>query len=310
MAQGFSSETELINFINFLIPKLGQGTGIGDDAAVVNTNGKKIVLTTDSLVENIHFKTRWVSPEFLGRKAAVSNLSDIAAMGAWPLYALVSLNLPHNLRSRNFIQKLYRGFDIEFDLTKTKIVGGNITSSEELTITLTLIGEVERPLLRSLARVADLIFCTGFLGSADRELNLLLKGQIKQMEYIAPQRIGFGQILAQENLATACIDVSDGLALDLNRLCQASGVGALLYQNKIPKKSGVNIRHALFGGEDYELLFSAAHKNIDNIILVSQKTKTPIFQIGEIKPRHFGIIISHNGHSRKLPAKGWDHLQK
>ena len=319
----FNSESDLITYISALLPKNPKQviTGIGDDAAVIEPSVKQIVMTTDTLVEGSHFLSSWLNPFVLGRRAAVSNLSDISAMGGLPLYALVSLILPAEFWGKSFIKELYQGLTNEFSVSQTKIVGGNIAKGKELSVTLTLIGSiVGKPLTRNGAKMGDLVCCTGFLGSAASELYLLLNKKQKYMQYVSQQRVVFAKHLVSERLATAGIDISDGLALDLHRLCTASNTGALIFEKELPVTADVcklakqyNQRldgWLLYGGEDYELLFTVKKENLKSLQDLARSQKTLVSVIGEITSRKKGVKIK-NRESRveDLLPRGWDHLK-
>lgn len=303
----FLSEYAIIEFLQKQNKTLSKGDiGIGDDAAVVDIPEGKLVVTTDSLVENVHFKTSWVTPEFLGRKAALTNISDISAMGATPLYALISLIFPKIYFSESFIRSLYKGFKKEFHPLGVSIIGGNISKGESLSVTITVIGRSDnKPLTRTGARVGDLICVTGTLGKAKEELDALMSGRKKKWTLLPPNRLSFAQKLAERQLATSCIDVSDGLSIDLHRLIKASNVGAEI--QALARGPLANIDLTLYGGEEYELLFTIPKDRIDECKALSRIEKTPVSIIGEVVDRNNVTLIMKNGKRVLLKPKGWDH---
>lgn len=309
----FSSEDAFVSFLKSIVPRFGAALGIGDDAAVVWVGEKQIVLTTDSLVENVHFKREWVTPLYLGKKAARVNLSDIAAMGAVPTHALVSLVLPKSWYRKSIISGLYDGLRWAFVPHRVEIIGGNVSTGENIIITLTLIGKVDgKPLLRSNARVEDILFCTGTLGAAACEVSLLLEKKKKSMDIIPPDRIAFANLLSRQDDSIAAIDVSDGLAADLGRLCSQSSVGAVVRKEAIPLSPGAQLPdHGLYGGEDYELLFTAKKDDMSTINNLGQRLKTKVVQIGEIVGKSSGVTITdRQGQSTPLEIRGWDHVKR
>ncbi|MFC1711133.1 thiamine-phosphate kinase [Patescibacteria group bacterium] len=303
--------------------------GIGDDVAIVKHSANKwLLLTTDSLIEDSHFKKNWFKPFSLGKKAAAINLSDISSKGGTPKYALISLGLPFDLKT-SFVDKLYDGLISEFSKAKVQIVGGNITRSTKILIDIFLVGEIKPKMavLRSTAKIGDLVLHTGFLGEARAGFKILEKGLQKESSllerFLKPKpRLKEGQILAERKLVSSMMDISDGLWQDLGMLCQASSVGVELWQNKIflsekLKKAGkiLNmdpLKLALQGGEDYELLFTCKKKNADKIKkMLKSKTNIKVSIIGKIKPLSYGRkIVNKDRKQSEIFIKGWDHFKK
>ncbi|HYP49788.1 MAG TPA: thiamine-phosphate kinase, partial [Pyrinomonadaceae bacterium] len=259
--------------------------GIGDDCAVISQNSKiDLVVTADLLVEDIDFRLDWASAEFVGHKALAVSLSDVAAMGAKPLWALVSIGIPEKIWNTDFVGKFYAGW---FDLAKkfnVELVGGDVSRTpDKIVVDSIVAGETKKncALLRSGAKAGDLIFVTGKLGGAAAGLRLLEsdfrfdseKGLRKNFirKQLAPHpQVEIGLKLSEKKLATAMLDLSDGLSSDLSHLCRASKVGARLVAEKIPMEKNLPqvlkqnkdvISFALNGGEDFELLFTARPKD-------------------------------------------------
>jgi len=311
--------------------------GIGDDCAAYSTSSDKIVLATcDMLVENVHFTLSTCSPRQLGRKSMAVNISDVAAMGGIPRNALLSLGAPSDT-SVEFIDQLADGIKDEAKLFEVNVIGGDtVRSPLGLVINITLIGEVEPDLIikRSTARPGDLIMVTGELGGSAAGLILLLEGEkyssiplniVKEVKlaHLSPvPRIKEGRIIARGKLATSMIDISDGLASDLTRICEASNVGAKVYASEVPifpaaKEVGSLIKKnplalALYGGEDYELLFSASPEKADDIIkLFKKELGTKVSIIGEIRDKQEGIKVEDlQGKVVGLQPKGYNHFRK
>ncbi|MDD3725899.1 MAG: thiamine-phosphate kinase [Candidatus Ratteibacteria bacterium] len=252
------NEDQIIEFIKrHLKPK--QKTvvvGPGDDTAVLSYNNREyLLLTTDCIVEDVHFTRSEATLFQIARKSIAVNLSDIAAMGGIPLYALVCAGLPDGLTRRELAQ-LIKGLKSATDIFNFDIVGGNLTRSEKLFIDVSLTGKVEKRYLklRSGAQPGDLIFVTGTLGGSYLKKHLTFTPRVKE-----------SRELIKKVPISAMMDISDGLSTDLTRLAKASGVGFKIYLEKIPvsqdavkisKNSKEEIQHALCDGEDYELLFT------------------------------------------------------
>ena len=252
------SELEFIEFIKHANQsKIQGGVGIGDDAAVIFSDGvKEVVIATDMLLETKHFDLVVDAPELVGRKALAVNISDLAAMGATPCYAFVSLAFPKDfgmLRAK----RIWRGLQNLADEYRIQIVGGDTNSwNSGLVINVSLVGTAPKGgcVLRSGAQAGDIIYVTGSLGGS------LISGH--HLSFIP--KLKESHCLLKKVRPTAMIDISDGLVRDLNHICEASGVGANLISNKIPISDRVpsnlpdslRLSAALHDGEDFELLFT------------------------------------------------------
>ena len=312
--------------------------GVGDDCALLDLGGDDLVLMTcDSQVEAVHFTLQTSSPEQIGRKALAINLSDIAAMGGVPRYALVSLILPPHL-SLELLDGIYAGLRQEAELYHTTIVGGNIAGvgkSGPLIIDITLLGTIERgqALLRNGANVGDLLCVTGTLGDSAAGLYTLLHADqpypsealsfVRKRHCVPQPRLPEGRLLSQLGAghATAALDISDGLSGDLCHICERSHVGARIELAHLPLSSAMRLiatgagrdplHWALHGGEEYELLFTispGSEQAVSKAIL--EATGTPVTIIGTICPPDQGIKIVHpDGHEEPLTVQSWDHLR-
>jgi thiamine-monophosphate kinase len=299
----------------------GLRVGPGDDAAVVRPKpGVEWVLTTDAFLENVHFLLRVHGPDAVGYKALARATSDLAAMGARPLYFLLSLALPPSCTGKwfdGFLAGMARAARC-FGLT---LAGGDTTRSPLAAINLTLIGEVGRgqAVLRSGALPGHLICVSGTPGEAELGLQLLkrrgpkVSKKLLQKHLYPEPRLQLGKWLAKNRRATAMIDTSDGLSTDLQHLCDASGVGAKLWAAKIPKgmvpslasRIGLDpLRLALDGGDDYELLFTVSKRFGRH--LPRAVGGVPITVIGEITRQKRIVFVDESGRIRKLQARGWD----
>lgn len=284
--------------------------GIGDDAAVIRWDANKFILfTTDSLIEGIHFSLELLSPYQIGEKAMVVNLSDIAAMGGIPKYALASVALTPET-SVTFVNELYRGIVETAAKFAVSIVGGDtVRSPKNAVISISLLGEVTEEFLvcRSGAKAGDRIFVTGHLGAITAAR---LSGK-----YISPPfLINEGREIIKKFKPTSMIDISDGLSSDLLRICEASGVGAKIYEEAIPiseeaavaaKKIGKTpLKLALEGGEDYQLLFTAAARKNESLFLPG----VSVSEIGKISKKKELLLIDAKGNCRQLLPRGYNHF--
>jgi len=284
------------------------------------------VLTTDAFLENVHFLLRVHPPEAVGYKALARATSDLAAMGARPLYFLLSLALPEACTKKwfdDFLDGMSRAAR-KFGLV---LAGGDTTRYPLVAINITVIGQVApgRAVLRSGARPGDLLCISGRLGAAELGLRLMLRKLHNQKEwkkllkkYFYPEpRLALGEWLAKNGRATAMIDTSDGFSTDLAHICEASGVGARVWSERLPKvavprelqKLGLHpLRLALDGGEDYELLFTVPPRlalRLPRAIL-----GVPVTAIGEITLEKRILLFDDAGRAQPLPAQGWDPFRK
>jgi thiamine-monophosphate kinase len=288
--------------------------GIGDDAAVIKTKKGLQVLTTDCLIEGDHFNIEWFTPFQIGMKAIEINVSDVASMGAHPNFVLVSIALPNNL-DVDFVENIYKGMWKSCDEYNIEIIGGNMSHSDKIVISITLIGEVQNKnlCLRSGAKPGDLIFVSGRLGYGRAGLRLYqekIKGFEKVKKcYLEPK----AQLKTTIDIApyvNSMIDISDGLAPEIKHICNQSRCGAIIYKNKIPiseevrnvaKKLGEDeYEYALFGGEDFQLLYTVSKKNLD---------KVNGFLVGEVV-KDKKICLFSNGKEEKIKEKGYDHFSR
>lgn len=303
--------------------------GIGDDAAVyIPTPHQLQLITTDMLVERVHFDLRTSSARQLGYKCIAVNLSDIAAMGGLPKHVVISIALPKDL-SVDFVLSLYEGMKEICHEFGVNIVGGDTVSSlQGLVINVTAIGEVEPEKLqrRSGASDGELIVVTGTLGDSGCGLDLLMQGGWEEhnfyqpllMRHLAPRpQVKAGSLLASYG-TTSMNDISDGLASEANEIAQASSVGMIIYEDKIPLSSEVNsaalqlskagTQYALYGGEDYQLLFTIPP---DKYKLLSQADLGLVLTvIGEVREQSHGVqLMARNGVTSLLEPKGYNHFR-
>ena len=297
---------------------------VGDDCAVLPKDARTdLVVTADLLVEDIDFRLAWTTAELLGVKALTVSLSDIAAMGATPRWAMLTVGLPKSIWKTNFLDKFYEGWITLANHHNVELIGGDVSrTTDKIVIDSIVAGEVPKgkAVMRSGAKPGDSIFVTGALGGAAGGLILLESGfrysnvSKKKKGLIARQlrptaRIEAGKYLMKRSIATAMIDISDGLGADLYHICDASAVGARVDHNAIPFDD--NLRALMpagersagrLGGEDFELLFTSPRKKI------SSPKLPPITRIGEITA-NVGIVEVVAGNILgTLPRTGYRHF--
>jgi thiamine-monophosphate kinase len=310
--------------------------GIGDDAAVIGQrDGFCSVVTADLLVEEIDFRLATTTPRLLGQKALAVSLSDIAAMGARPRWSLLSIGVPDGIWHSRFPDEFYEGFFALADRWDVQLIGGDVSRTpEKVLIDSIVIGEVERghAVPRSGARPGDHIFVTGDLGASALGLRLLerdmnrwaaqrddqraVERAIRRHRRPEP-RIPWGRMLGEEDLATAMIDLSDGLSSDLAHLCHESHVGAEIVAGRIPidplianlceELSIDPLEAALSGGEDFELLFTIDPRDLPR--LPKRLGGVPATYIGDVRNRLDGIAIRQGRSLRPLKARGFMHFR-
>ncbi len=315
---------------------------IGDDAAIVPVESGIQVFTTDMLIEDVDF-TRAVAPRFIARKSLAVSLSDIAAMGAAPAYALLALALPP--WALEHVDEMFDAYAQAAREWKTEIVGGDLSRADKLAISVMAVGRiVTRPLLRSGAQPGDRIYVSrplggssaGFIlchpersegppshsgggpspssrlgttGFSEREF---IESAIRR--HVDPEpELALGLALAHIAEVTSCIDISDGLSTDLHHLCEASHRGAIVEKERIPVfpdlqtfagKLGINVRDAVLnGGEEYALLFTSSLPES----LMSARVGRPVYAIGRMTKER-GVMLEEDGTVRPLGAGGWDHF--
>jgi thiamine-monophosphate kinase len=315
------SEDELLAAIRKVLAGAAEGVvvDVGDDAAVVQPGTGDLVLTTDALVEGTHFDRSLTTPRDLGAKAIAVNVSDIAAMGGSPRHVLCAMTLSDDVDGA-WVMELLGGMREACDGYACSLVGGNLARGVEVTIAVTVTGEVARgrAVTRAGARPGDVIVVTGELGSAAAGRRIRATQRRFDEEDLASirraerptARVAEGQILAGHD-ATAMIDVSDGLGLDLRRLCSESGVGARVGTDALPLGSRATLEEGLGGGEDYELLATlpsdAAAVAAASAIYEASGVK--LSTIGEVLAGGELLQAGPDGTERGLDAAGWDHFR-
>ena len=307
--------------------RAGIRLGMGDDAAIWRPrNGFETILTCDWFLEGSHFLRNVHPPDAIGWKCLARAASDVAAMGGKPRCFLLSLALPESCTGEWLVGFL-AGLKRASRKLDCMLAGGDTTRRREILVSVTVLGEIRkgRGVLRSEARPGDRIFVSGNLGQAELGLKQIRKGrrgdrQLSRMtqKHLYPEpRVALGQWLGEKRIATAMMDLSDGLSSDLARLCRASGVGAKVQVTQIPLASldfseefsaAERLRAGLHGGDDYELLFCVAKS--DALKIPSKFFGIELTEIGEVTPGHKIKIFESSGESRELTAEGWDPFRK
>ena len=315
-----------------------RGGGIGDDCAVLRVPaGHEVLVTTDFSLEGVHFRREWHPADSVGHRCLTRGLSDIAAMGGVPRAAFVSLALPPELPQK-WVDQFLSGLLKLADRYSVPLAGGDTAQSPEgILADIVVLGSVPtgEALLRSDAKPGDLIYVTGTLGSSTAVLNQLREGKKlrprSHPKHFYPEpRLAVGQFLREKKLASAMIDISDGLSTDLNHICEESKVGAIIYQGSLCAASAAgsrlvsghdfsraenetttiralapaNLELVLHGGEEYELLFTA-HPNRR---IPQQIAGIAITRIGEVV-RGSAMKLEADGRTRALKPAGWEHFR-
>lgn len=340
---GEIGERALVRHLRSRIPS-GPGVvvGVGDDAAVVET-GALTLLTTDSLVEGVHFLREWTPPALLGRKALAVNLSDIAAMAGVPRHAAVSLCLRSDV-AVDFVDGLYDGLLARAAETGVSVVGGNLAATTgPVVVDVVLLGHVDRVLRRSGAVAGDLAVVTGSLGAAAQGLRLLRQGARLDAEgciastgvwtessvpavihclraQLDPSPpLAFGRILSEHDVVHAAIDISDGLSGDLLEVCLESDVSGWIDPAAVPvdkhaaslerSRGGDALSLALHGGEDYQMLLAVPPDRLDALRDLAVVWDLPLAVVGEFAPGPPGISLKKGETLSELTPASHDHFR-
>jgi thiamine-monophosphate kinase len=312
-------EFELVDLFTRALPLRGEGVrvGVGDDAAVLAPpRGELLVATADAVVEGVHFDARF-RPEEIGWKALAVNLSDLAAMGARPLWALVALGLERGTSAARVV-RIARGLGRCARAHGVAVVGGNVTRARQLSLTVTALGSA-RPgalLRRAGARPGDAVLVSGTLGDAALGLLPGAARPLVRRQRLPEPRLALGRALSR--IASAAIDLSDGLVQDLGHLCRASGVGASLRLSELPLSPDYRRAMrgrvdpwgpALAGGEDYELAVTAPVRRVPEALRAARRAGVPLAVVGSIV-RGSGVQVVRCEGGLHPPVRGHDHLAR
>lgn len=316
--------------------------GVGDDAAILREReGRETLLTVDMLVEEIDFKLEYAPPRLLGHKALAVSLSDIAAMGGEPAFSLLTLGVPKrfrisNLESPIFFEEFFAGYFALAEKHSVTLIGGDVSSTpDRLAIDSIVIGHCRtgQAVRRGGAKAGDAIYLTGAVGASAAGLKLLLDGarlnenedspaQSALRAHLKPEPpVAFGRRIAERGLAHSMIDVSDGLAQDLLRVCDESGTAAILDFDSTPlapevglisKEPEAAFEFAIQGGEDFELLIAASGSDEVELLEIAGDFGVRLTRVGQITPADqtkSRIMLSHGGRVKPLSIHGFDHFQ-
>lgn len=277
--------------------------------------GSQLLVTTDLCIEGVHFRREWHSADCVGHRCLARGLSDIAAMGGEPVACFLSLGLPAQL-PKKWIDGFLRGMLRLAGQFRAPLAGGDTSSAGKIMADIVVLGTVpaSQAVLRSGARPGDSVYVTGDLGGSAAVLKsfygkkAIAAGSAHRHFYPVP-RVEVGRWLRRKKLASAMIDVSDGLSVDLAHICQESRVAAVMEESAIPIAQGATLDSALHGGEDYELLFTAPPK----ASLPPKIADVAVTKIGEIKPQSSGRyaiqIRDQAGRLKPVKPKGWQHFR-
>ena len=288
-------------------------TGIGDDCAVLSVpRGHQLLVTTDFTIENVHFRRDWHRPELVGRRCLTRGLSDIAAMGGEPRAALLSLAVANDVPQK-WVNRFLKGLLGLAEEFKLPLAGGDTAQSANgIQADIVVLGSVPKgkAVLRSGAKAGEQIYVTGELGGSAAALARLAESKPVDLRHFHPlAQVAVGQWLRRHRMASAMIDVSDGLSTDLAHICQESHVGAEIEAEAIPRaqiglgKKRVALELALHGGDDYELLFTSA------AAVPSEVAGLRVTRIGRTTRSAGMRLIAPDGKVRPLKAEGWEHFR-
>jgi thiamine-monophosphate kinase len=295
--------------------------GIGDDAAVVKIANTKVLLAKDLLIEDHHFRITFHPPALLGRKSLNVNLSDIAAMGGRPHYALLGLGIPARTKTQ-WVDQFLKGLMSAVDAAEISLVGGDISQANKIIVSISIVGTGRAFILRSGARPGDRIFVSGPLGNARQGLLLLKKGvrlgqdaekDVFIRSFLDPEpRLELGHELSRAKIPSAMIDISDGLSVDLHHICRESGVGAEIDRNALPVSSALQKERkryhdlVLHGGEDYELLFTVPPRRLTRLSRLQKRFD--LTEIGRIIKGKKMFLIGGKSLRKEIAYKGFQHF--
>ncbi|GEO24564.1 thiamine-monophosphate kinase [Alicyclobacillus acidoterrestris] len=312
------------------LPKPGADVllGIGDDAAVVRTGGAPFVVTTDTMVEGVHFLATTLTDYNLGYKSLAVSVSDIAAMGGQPKYAVVSIAIPSGWAPER-LERVYDGFREVTERFGCHVIGGDVVStSGPLVVTTTVIGEAANPIPRSGARPGDILFVTGRLGGSSAGLQVMQeatsvsdisKACLIERHQRPEPRVAIGSLCATAGVH-ALNDVSDGLASELNEIATASGVRCVIDADKLPVLPEVvelaraverePLSYALYGGEDYELVGAASNRAFAVLLAGASALNVPVTRIGRVDEGDGVVMRRSDGQMEVLDSKGYNHFKR
>jgi thiamine-monophosphate kinase len=298
----------------------GTRVGPGQDCAVIRCGQHGYLFTIDALVADTHFRAAWLTPRQIGRKAFLINASDIAAMGGTPEFCVVALGAPADYLARD-LRAVQRGIVEAARECGAAVVGGNLTRTRQLTVTIALLGRAApRIVTRQGARPGDHVFVTGTLGDAALavyELNADQRPPAALLRrFCEPQpRLQAGRVLTAQGIASAMIDVSDGLVQDLGHVCEQSNVGAIIHAACVPRSAaykklrGTTDLLAVHGGEDYELLFTVPERQLARLARSARRLGCPVTRLGYVTHGGGVRLLDADGRPLRPGRRGYDHFR-
>ncbi len=302
--------------------------GVGDDAAVFRNTSQDTVTAVDTFVEEVHFSRATMVPFHIGYRSLAANISDLAAMGSTPAFYLVSVVIPKNWSDED-LNQLYKGMSHLAILHKMDLIGGDTVSGEEMSISVTVIGFVNKgkARYRSSAEPEDIVFVTGTLGDSQAGFHILNNpGSFKEKEYyfskhrMPEPRVTFAKEL--ESLSRVALnDISDGIANEANEISEASGVSLTIFEEKLPTSTSYNQfppdlqrEWMLFGGEDFELVGTISKVEWEYLKAIAEKTHTPLKEVGYVdfskNNEHKVFGVNKDNKMKLLDKKGYTHLSR
>ncbi|MCS7279634.1 MAG: thiamine-phosphate kinase [Thermodesulfobacteriaceae bacterium] len=311
------TEKEWIDFLkSYLFEDFPVLKSKNEDCAVIKLAERDyLLLTTDALVEQVHFQWEYTSFYDLGVKLAVSNLSDIAATGGIPNFALLTLGSSKPLETF-WLEPFMEGLTSTLERYGTKLIGGDTVKSSVFFVNLVVMGRTKNPLLRKGAQVGDYIFVSRKLGESVAFLREIKKLPLEQIPenlkkaHLRPEpEIELGKELSYQELATSVIDISDGLLLDLWRICKENEVGAEIWKEKIPVGLYATLEEALSGGEDYALLFTVKEENLKKLENLGLRLNRTFFKIGKII-KEKKLYLLEGDLKREIKPLGFNHFEE
>lgn len=302
--------------------------GIGDDSAVISTNGNDMITAVDSFVENIHFTIEDMEAFYIGYRTLAASLSDIVVMGARPICYLVSIVIPDHV-NEDFLVNIYKGFDALAMEQQIDLIGGDTTRGRELVLSITVIGKAEGPIrYRSAARPGDIVFVTGTLGDSRAGLEILLGNKstnlpehdavLVKRHQMPELRRAFLAGLAESVSRLATNDISDGLANECHEIAGASKVSMIINPEKIPLSAAIQIfpkkdydKWKLFGGEDFEIVCTVSPSNWEAVQKAASLTNTQITEIGYVTEKQtYPVYMNKDNTQIPLEKLGYIHQRR
>ncbi len=283
-----------------------------EDCAILKFGKSFFLFTTDTLCEDVHFSFKYFDFYHIGYKLGAVNLSDIAACGGTPLFAMLSISVP--VLQKRGIEKFLQGVTDSLEKHGALLIGGDTTKNINHVFSLTLIGKSKNPILRKGARPEDIIFVSKPLGESKAFLRAIKNTSLSHIPenlvkaHLLPEpEVKLGKLLSASGIPSSMIDITDGFIFDLGRLCEENKVGAVLEKDKIPVGEHASLEDALFGGEDLALLFTVPEKKLPELKKIEISSKRKCYPVGKIVQEK-GIFFLDENKKKPVKIKGYDHF--